>query len=208
MEHPIPLLASGCRFTGKAVMKKIWLPYALSALLAMNTFGQTEHPFLNKFLENRKAGGSALAGQTGSSVSNRMTDLRREIATAERLANDVKSLAKDSPWQRTPFVCYVVPAISAVRRLPDTLPPDGSLEARINMFAAQGEFEPGVICDRTAGGYGQAGGEGLAPGWPPGRHFRRYHRHQGGEMLVAARDCLDQLFRRSDPPRTDSGTCC
>jgi len=58
------------------------------------------------------------------------------------------NLAPDSPWKNKPFLCYVVPALSPVRRLPDTLPPDGAIDDNLRLVGAIGEFVPGsfILC--------------------------------------------------------------
>ena len=47
-----------------------------------------------------------------------------------------------SPWANSEVACYVVPAISSVKRLPDAPPTDGRLGDRLDLVAARGEFEP------------------------------------------------------------------
>lgn len=41
-----------------------------------------------------------------------------------------------------PFDCYVVPAISSIRRLPDAVPTDGQKTMQLGIVAARGEYEP------------------------------------------------------------------
>ena len=40
------------------------------------------------------------------------------------------------------FDCYVVPAISSIKRLPDSVPTDGRKGTRLRVIAARGEYEP------------------------------------------------------------------
>ncbi len=68
--------------------------------------------------------------------------MRQAVANAGRLAADIASLPADSVWRKTPYVGYVVPPMAAIRRTPDTLPPDGKLEPVITVIAAQDEYEP------------------------------------------------------------------
>lgn len=60
----------------------------------------------------------------------------------DKLAAEAKKLDADSPWKGAPFFCYVVPAISPVRRMPDALPPDGVMDNKIRIVGAMGEFVP------------------------------------------------------------------
>jgi len=48
----------------------------------------------------------------------------------------------ESPWDRGPIACYVVPALSSIQRLPDRLPSDGRVNDKMRIVAAKGEFEP------------------------------------------------------------------
>ncbi|QDU96996.1 hypothetical protein [Lignipirellula cremea] len=59
--------------------------------------------------------------------------------------------AADTPWSQGPVVCYDVPAISSIPRLPDELPEDGRPSTRLRVVAAQGEYEPAsfVIAPRA-----------------------------------------------------------
>ena len=59
-----------------------------------------------------------------------------------QLSEEAKQLDAASPWKDAPFFCYVVPAISSVRRMPDTIPSDGAIADRIALVGAQGEFLP------------------------------------------------------------------
>ena len=145
-------------------MGKRLLLWALTALLSLKVLGQAapsgavpdlkslettlsdllpvvKQPFLKKYMENLKSETLAL-GKNSVLVPDNLGLLRKEIANAGKLVADMKDLPQGSPWQKTPFICYVVPAISAVRRVPDSLPPDGKLEHQIEIVAAQGEFEP------------------------------------------------------------------
>ena len=145
-------------------MKRMLALWIVPGLIALNTFGQStspgadaelksldatlsdlassvQQPFLKKYMEKLKAATSALAKQP-SFTPDKLSSLRNEITNLAKLASDTKGLLKDSPWQQTPFMCYVVPAISAIRRVPNTLPPDGKMGNEIKIIAAQGEFEP------------------------------------------------------------------
>lgn len=102
----------------------------------------TAQPILKRYLADRQREAEALAKLPPAEAAMKLASLRPTFANAVRLADDAAGLVKESPWLTTPYIGYVVPAISAIRRVPDSLPPDGSLEARINLIAAQGEFEP------------------------------------------------------------------
>jgi len=68
--------------------------------------------------------------------------IRREAACALQAAKDVQSLPADSPWAKAPFIYYAVPAVSPIKRLPDTIPPDGNIAGTLDVIAAKDEFEP------------------------------------------------------------------
>ncbi|MHA1874386.1 MAG: hypothetical protein ACTSVB_09745 [Candidatus Heimdallarchaeaceae archaeon] len=59
-----------------------------------------------------------------------------------RIKEEVAKLSSNSPWKNSPFLCYVIPPLSPIRRLPDTLPPDGVITDRINLIGAKGE----IVC--------------------------------------------------------------
>lgn len=48
----------------------------------------------------------------------------------------------DGPWSQGPLACYSVPAISSIRRMPDTLSGDAKVSSLLRVVAAKGEFEP------------------------------------------------------------------
>lgn len=64
----------------------------------------------------------------------------KQQANAARVAADRQAVP--APWKDADLVYYAVPAISPVRRLPDTFPADGKLLAPLRVMAARGEFEP------------------------------------------------------------------
>ena len=53
-----------------------------------------------------------------------------------------KDIRKYQVWVGKPLACYVVPPISSIKRLPDTIPTDGTLSDQLQVVAAKGEFEP------------------------------------------------------------------
>lgn len=61
------------------------------------------------------------------------------LDNALQVQRDIKS---QNTWKQKPLVCYIVPAISAVKRLPDLIPPDGKLGNKIRIVAAKGEYIP------------------------------------------------------------------
>jgi len=67
----------------------------------------------------------------------------RQQFNAARIASEMA--AAPDRWKTAPFVYFEVPAISPVKRLPDTFPADGRFLGSLNLVAAQGEFEPGSI---------------------------------------------------------------
>ena len=50
---------------------------------------------------------------------------------------------------QTPYEYAVVPAMSNIKRLPDTYPTDGAFGAPVQIIAAQGEFEPASVVMRA-----------------------------------------------------------
>ena len=99
------------------------------------------HPHWNSYVTALEAQSAALRPNQQAGPDD-LDALRQAVANAGRLAGDIAGLPPDSPWLKTSFVGYVVPAISAIRRTPDSLPPDGKLANRIASFAAPDEYEP------------------------------------------------------------------
>ena len=99
------------------------------------------HPDWDRYVAALEAQSTALRGVRQAGTDD-LDALRQAVANAGRLAEEIADLPADSPWLKTPFVGYVVPAISAIRRTPDRLPPDGDLANRIGVVAAQDEYEP------------------------------------------------------------------
>ena len=64
------------------------------------------------------------------------------VADARGRIARVSDEAKGTPWANRPLACYVVPAMSSIKRLPEAIPADGKLGDRLNVVAAKGEFEP------------------------------------------------------------------
>lgn len=64
------------------------------------------------------------------------------VADARGRIARVRDEAKGTPWANRPLACYVVPAMSSIKRLPEAIPADGKLGDRLNVVAAKGEFEP------------------------------------------------------------------
>lgn len=64
------------------------------------------------------------------------------VADVQERITRVRSDVKGTDWARAPLACYIVPAMSAIKRLPDVIPSDGKLGSTLNLIAAQGEFEP------------------------------------------------------------------
>lgn len=67
---------------------------------------------------------------------------------AERVAAGIRAQKEAYPLPNAPLTWYAVPAISSVKRLPDTFPEDGVLCGPLQIAAARNEFEPAsfVIC--------------------------------------------------------------
>ncbi|HOL67737.1 MAG TPA: hypothetical protein PKX93_09805, partial [bacterium] len=70
------------------------------------------------------------------------TGLRFDL-NVKKIQEEAAKLGPDSPWKNQSFLCYVVPALSPIRRLPDCLPPDGRIDDRLILVGARGEFVPG-----------------------------------------------------------------
>lgn len=64
------------------------------------------------------------------------------FAAEPTLQSRAKDAAQGTPWADHSLACYVVPPISSVKRLPDTLPSDGKLSDQLYVVAAKGELEP------------------------------------------------------------------
>ncbi|WP_256757789.1 hypothetical protein [Cohnella sp. WQ 127256] len=67
------------------------------------------------------------------------------LRTKEALEYALK-LVKDAEhtpglWTETPFVVYNAPALSPEKRLPNTLPTDGTISDQVKVVSAQGEYE-------------------------------------------------------------------
>lgn len=65
----------------------------------------------------------------------------KALSYALKLVTDVNLLGNDAPWANSPFIVYEAPAISPDKRLPDTLPQDGTLSDQLSILSAKGEFE-------------------------------------------------------------------
>ncbi len=102
-----------------------------------------KHPLLKRYLAQVKLELGAVKGGLPPEVAAHQAEaLRKTVANVRRLTDDAAALAADSPWLAAPYIGYVVPAVSPIRRTPDSLPPDGSLAPEFQVVAAQGEFEP------------------------------------------------------------------
>lgn len=100
-----------------------------------------KHPMWADYMAVLKARSDALCGNKNSGPEE-LDAMRISVANAGRIATEIAALPADSPWLKAPFIGYVVPAVTAIRRTPDTLPPDGKLENLIIVVAAQDEYEP------------------------------------------------------------------
>jgi len=114
---------------------------SIEGRLGAVTSRAVDHPFLGKYLQNLNKEVVSLQGLP-EATAVAIKSLDNKVSNAGRIAEDVKTLRQGSPWRTTPFICYVVPPISQMKRLPDTLPLDGKADDRIDITAAQGEFEP------------------------------------------------------------------
>ena len=61
---------------------------------------------------------------------------------AERVAAGIRAQKEAYPLANAPLTWYAVPAMSSVKRLPDTFPEDGTLCGPLQIVAARSEFEP------------------------------------------------------------------
>lgn len=88
---------------------------------------------------------SCVAGvaDAGADVQPYPISPERQQLNAARIAAEMD--AAPDRWKTAPFVYFEVPAISPVKRLPDTFPVDGRFLGSLDLVAAQGEFEPGSI---------------------------------------------------------------
>jgi hypothetical protein len=90
----------------------------------------TDRPLLRQYLES--VVGNADAADPAS---------LRAVDYALKLAEDAHAGDAASMWTDTPFILYEVPALSPEKRLPDTLPEDGTVSDRITVLSAQDEYE-------------------------------------------------------------------
>jgi len=99
---------------------------------------ETNGQQLKAFLEVRRDQASAVIA--ASSISHETgLSTKGALEYALQLAQD----AKNAPglWTDTPFIVYEVPALSPEKRLPSTLPTDGSVSGQIKVISAQDEYE-------------------------------------------------------------------
>ncbi|MCM8768321.1 MAG: hypothetical protein NC911_01345 [Candidatus Omnitrophica bacterium] len=61
----------------------------------------------------------------------------------KKIQEEASQLAPCSPWKNQPFLCYLIPALSPIRRLPDALPSDGIIDNKLWLVGAKGEFLTG-----------------------------------------------------------------
>ncbi|OGV55621.1 MAG: hypothetical protein A2X49_02630 [Lentisphaerae bacterium GWF2_52_8] len=71
-----------------------------------------------------------------------LTELKKEIGKMKKLEEDMKNLPVQSAWRNAEILCYNVPPLSGVKRVPDVLPEDGKICDTVSIIAAQGEYEP------------------------------------------------------------------
>ncbi len=64
------------------------------------------------------------------------------FADTKKLNTKFQENVNNSTLNKKPLVCYVVPALSPIPRLPDILPSDGKVTNEIDIVAAKGEYEP------------------------------------------------------------------
>jgi hypothetical protein len=90
----------------------------------------TDRPQLSRFLES--VVNNADAADPAS---------LRAVDYALKLAEDAHAGDAAFLWTDTPFIVYVVPALSPEMRLPDTLPSDGAVSDLMTVVSAQDEYE-------------------------------------------------------------------
>ncbi|WP_274363138.1 hypothetical protein [Paenibacillus thermotolerans] len=96
-------------------------------------------PLLKRFLEHVRDDAAAVLASSDISAE---TGLKTNNALhyALRLANDAAA-STDSLRANTPFAVYTVPALSPEKRLPNTIPEDGTFGNEIKVVSAQNEYE-------------------------------------------------------------------
>lgn len=95
---------------------------------------------MKPYLESVRDRANALLGTPGLSHQDGLA-LKKALAFALKLLKDFLNRGEDPLWVDTPFVIYEVPALSPIKRLPDTLPEDGTISDRLSIISAQGEYE-------------------------------------------------------------------
>jgi hypothetical protein len=65
-----------------------------------------------------------------------------EVSNAVRVAGQINARKGNYPLSSAPLTYFTVPAMSSVKRLPESFPEDGKLCGGLQIVAAKGEFEP------------------------------------------------------------------
>jgi hypothetical protein len=68
--------------------------------------------------------------------------MAQDASLVRRVLDQVKARGNAYPLAAAPLTYYTVPAMSPVKRLPNTFPEDGELCGTLQIVAARGEFEP------------------------------------------------------------------
>ena len=119
----------------------VWTEAEIAALMAdlEAAIGEAdERPQLQQFLEGVSAEAEAVMASSDISDEDGLA-VKGALQYAVKLANDAK--AKPDLWADTPFIVYEVPALSAEKRLPYTLPKDGRISETVSVISAQDEYE-------------------------------------------------------------------
>ncbi|MCK5845400.1 MAG: hypothetical protein KAG97_11875, partial [Victivallales bacterium] len=106
-------------------------------LLQVNTtLLASESSTANAFAE------SLLAKRTSALKTENAKKKQLEKKKIGNIKKVMREITASGFWKNTPFACYAVNPISPIKRLPDTIPPDGELSGKVCLMAAKGEFEP------------------------------------------------------------------
>ncbi|WP_409342211.1 hypothetical protein [Paenibacillus sp. MBLB4367] len=100
----------------------------------------TSRSQLKQFLESVRDNANTVLGSSEiSDGDGKKTN--KALRYALKLAADVNKEGNAALWTNTPFIVYDTPALSPDKRLPDTLPSDGTVSDKLSIISAQNEYE-------------------------------------------------------------------
>jgi hypothetical protein len=133
-----PVLAN----TSIQASNELWSRDGLTAQVSQLTtlIDTTSRLQLKQFLESvRNQANTVLSAPDISSENGLITD--KALKYALKLVTDVNKEGNAALWANSPFIVYDAPALSPEKRLPDTLPSDGTVSDQLSVISTQGEYE-------------------------------------------------------------------